>query len=141
MVIIVGFLTFLAIVVGVVIAQRELRLTTNTRRAEFLNVLDHRFCTEEGFTQIRREIRNGQLTINPDNEMMVSDYLGFFEVLSVFRRSGILSDHEIYSQFGAYIIEAKNNKAIHSLLRSEQGFWSGFREIAQRMEEISAKYQ
>ena len=137
--IVISSLILLAIIAGVLVARKELRLTSDTRKAEFLNVLDQRFCTEAGFAEIRGEIRSGNFNINANNEMKVWNYLGFFEVLNVFRKRRILNDDEIYSQFGVYILEARNDKGIDNYLESNEGYLRGFCELSQRMEEISTK--
>lgn len=138
---VISFLVLLAIIWGVWVARKELRLETATRRAEFLNVLDHRFCTEDGFARTRREIRNQKLVIDPKNDIAIRDYLGFFEVLNVFRKGDIIAPEDIYSQFGIYIREAYNNEAISKLLEREKDQWSGFREITQKMQELGKEEQ
>ena len=117
-------------------------MESDTRKANFLNILDQRFCTEDGFYGVRQRIRCRNLNIDdPHVDFSLMDYLGFFEILDVFHKKGILTSYDIYSQFGTYIMEAMDNESILKIVEEEKGQWRGFRHLAQDMRKVREKLQ
>jgi len=142
LVIIIILASSLATVITVIVLTYQVYLNRKTVLADFTFKLHEAFFFKPINQQIIRAIEREKKIFKENGGKFsredIDDFLGYFELMSIYWKLGILKLELINDMFGYYIRNTYENEEIQAYLEEVQPYYSHFIELAERLKKCVA---
>ncbi len=119
-----SIITAVGLVIQLGFLNQQLAVQSKTMQADNLIKLNQQIYPCENMKDITEAIYNDKPILRknkgPFTEVVLDNFLGYFEMLGIMERRGYLDADLIYDMFGADIETISNNKEIQKYLQGEQ---------------------
>jgi len=136
-----SIITTVVLIWQLFLLNNQLEVQSKAMQADNLIKLNEQIYPCEKMKEIVEKIYNDEPILKKNKgqftEVMLDNFLGYFEMLGIMERRGYLDDDLIYDMFGGDIEAVSNNNEISKYLQDEQerGYnWPFLKHIIQEVE-------
>ena len=123
---------FIVLLIGLGLAYYQLRAIKDAMRADLIVRLDERYCSNyfQNLRQKAEKLKDKPDALARDEREDLINFLGFFELLGLYERSGFITLDHVDTMFGSLVLKYRNE---FSKFIDQESWWKHFKDLSTKI--------